>query len=404
MQSKSKIHHKILIIGGGTAGITIAARLARAGLAHDVCIIEPSENHYYQPLWTLVAAGFFDFSSSRRATKDYIPRGVTWFRDAAVSISAASKTVLLESGVEISCDWMVVCTGVECDWDSIKGAREALAAPNVSCIYDKAFVDKTRDGINAVSSGKLLFTFPPPPVKCAGAPQKIMYLADEMLRRRGVRGNVTIEYRSAIGAIFGIPVFAEVLNKVVARKKILTRFNQKLIEIRHRENKALFTDVACEKELEEVSYAFLHVVPSMRPHEVIRESDLSLQDGPGKGWVDVDPFTLRHQRWSQVFALGDVCNAPNAKTGAAIRRQAPVVVSHLLADMDGVQSSLKYDGYASCPLITGFGKVVLAEFGYDGALMPSFPMNPAKESRLMWWLKTIGLPKMYWYFMLRGRA
>ena len=137
---------------------------------------------------------------------------------------------------------------------------------------------------------------------------------------------------------------------------------------------------------------------------MIRESDLSLQDGPGKGWVDVDPFTLRHQRWSQVFALGDVCNAPNAKTGAAIRRQAPVVVSHLLADMDGVQSSLKYDGYASCPLITGFGKVVLAEFGYDGVLMPSFPMNPAKESRLMWWLKTIGLPKMYWYFMLRGRA
>lgn len=397
-------HHKIIIIGGGTAGISVASRLARRGLAKSVAIVEPSSEHFYQPLWTLVAAGVFPMKKSRRLTKEYIPAGVTWYQDAVVELSAEQRTVSLKSGIKLTAEWFIVCPGIESDWDAIKGGREALAASNVGCIYEKSLVEETFARLSSVSGGQLIFTFPPPPVKCAGAPQKIMYLADDLLRRGGIRQRATIEYRSALPTIFGVPIFADALIKVLRRKDIKAYFNQKLIEVRPQENKAIFADVVTGAVVAEVTYSFLHVVPPMRPPEFIRKSDLSLASGSGQGWVDVNPFTLRHQRWPHVFALGDVCNAPNAKTGAAIRQQAPVVVDQLLAAMQNSKSSKTYNGYASCPLVTGFGKVILAEFGYDGKLMPTFPGNPARESRLMWWLKTLILPRLYWYLMLRGRA
>lgn len=400
----SNHHHKILIVGGGTAGITVAARIARAGLARELAIIEPSSEHYYQPLWTLVGAGLFSMASTQRPTADYIPKGVTWYQSAAKSISAEEKFVVLEPGVKITCDWMIVATGVELNWDFAKGAQEALSKSNVGCIYDKSQVEKTREAIRNAKGGRMVFTFPPPPVKCAGAPQKIMYLADDIWRKQGVQGSMQIEYHSALGGIFGIEVFANVLRGVLSRKGIRTFFNRKLVEVRPEENKAIFADVASGKIVEEVNYDFLHIVPMQRPPAIIRESDLSPSEGPSKGWIDVDPHTLRHKRWSHVFALGDACDAPSAKTGAAIRKQAPVVVDHLRAAIARKSSSLVYEGYSSCPLVTGFGKVVLAEFGYDSKLMPSFPLNPAKERRIMWWLKTIILPRLYWYFMLRGRA
>ena len=400
----SSNHHKILIIGGGTAGITVAARLARAGFAKDLAIIEPSAEHYYQPLWTLVAAGVFPMAASVRKTRSYIPDGVTWYEDSAESVAAESKNVKLKSGRLLSCDWMIVATGVQLNWDFAKGAREAIAKSNVGCIYDRSYVDKTRDAINRASGGRMVFTFPPPPVKCAGAPQKIMYLADEIWRNRQVRNKMTIEYHSALAGIFGLEVFANVLKKVIARKNIKTFFNRKLVEIKSDENKAVFADVNTGSIVEEVTYDFLHIVPTQNPPAFVKTSDLCPIEGPSKGWIDVDPNTLRHKRWPHVFALGDSCDAPIAKTGAAIRKQAPVLVAHLLAAMTGSTSKERYEGYSSCPLVTGFGKVVLAEFGYDSKLMPSFPLNPAKESRLMWWLKTIVLPKLYWHLMLRGRA
>lgn len=399
-----KTHHKIIIIGGGTAGITVAARLSRAGFANQIAIIEPSLDHYYQPLWTLVGAGIFPMSSTIRKTSDYIPSGVIWHRDHAVSISAEKRTVTLGSGRELSCDWMVVAVGVELDWDYAKGAKEALAKDNVGCIYDKSQVEKTRDAINKAAKGRMIFTFPPPPIKCAGAPQKIMYLADDIWRKRGVRGAMQVEYHSALAGIFGLEVFANVLNKVISRKSIKTFFNRKLIEVIPNQNKAIFADMSSGAVVDEVTYDFLHLVPTQKTPAVLSNSDLCPAQGPSKGWVDVDPHTLRHKRWSHVFALGDACDVPIAKTGAAIRKQAPVLVAHLVASMSGAACDRKYDGYSSCPLVTGFGKVVLAEFGYDGKLMPSFPMNPAKESRLMWWLKTLVLPRLYWYLMLRGRA
>ena len=404
MTEKKNIHHKILIIGGGCAGITVAARLARRGFGREIALIEPSDTHYYQPLWTLVAAGIFKLSNSARPTQNLIPKNVTWYHDEATAVSASNRTVQLRGGISLTCDWMIVATGLELDWDRIPGSKKAMTAHNVCSIYDRLSVDKTRDAIHAVTQGKMIFTFPPPPVKCAGAPQKIMYLADDLLKRRGVRDQVAIEYRSALPTIFAVPVFAEVLSAVARRKKINTTFNQKLIEVRSSENIAVFADMATGLIKTEQTYDFLHIVPPMRAPQVVRESDVCATEGPAKDWVDVDQYTLRHKRFPKVFALGDVCSAPSAKTGAAIRKQAPVLVSHLIASIQGHDSNQKYDGYSSCPLVTGFGKVVLAEFGYEGKLLPTFPGNAARESRLMWWLKTLLLPRMYWHLMLRGRG
>jgi sulfide:quinone oxidoreductase len=398
------ISSRILIIGGGTAGICIAARLARLGLASQVTIVEPSEQHWYQPLWTLVAGGVSQMSQSVRPTKEYIPNGVQWIKDSVASVSAAGKQVVLVSGQTLPFDWLVVATGLEMNWDSVKGSKEALESPYVCSIYSRNHVEKTRELLNSTGAGNFLFTFPPPPIKCAGAPQKIMYLADEILQRKNVRSSSKIIYRSALPSIFGIPVFADVLMKIIKRKNIEVHFKQKCIEVLPQEKTAVFADVETNEIVAREKYDFLHLVPSMRAHQFIRESDLCPASGPEAGWVDVNPATMQHKRFNYVFSLGDVCSAPNAKTGAAVRKQAPVLVRNMLAAMHSQRLAATYDGYASCPLVTGFGKVVLAEFGYEGKLMPTFPGNPARESLLMWWMKVRLLPILYWKFMLRGLA
>ncbi len=404
--AQAREHFRVLLIGGGTAGITVAARLRRHGVT-DMAIIEPSRKHYYQPLWTLVGAGQARAEDSVREEADFIPKGTRWIQDRAEEVDPVAREVRTASGLRVGYDYLVVAPGIQLDWDKVRGLREALKTPYVSSNYDFALAPKTWKMIQDFQGGTALFTHPATPVKCAGAPQKIMYLMADYLRRTGKLERSKVIFGSGGKAIFGVKPFADVLQGVVKRYGIDTRFQHNLVEVRGEQREAVF-EVPREdggKAQVIIPYDFLHVTPPQSAPDFIQKSPLAWQEGPNKGWVKADKFTLQHPDYPEVFALGDASDLPTSRTGAAVRKQAPALVENLLAVMAGRKPEARYDGYASCPLTTGYGKLLLAEFDYEGKPAPSFPLiNTIQERRDMWLMKKYGLPRLYWGFMLRGLA
>lgn len=403
---------KILIIGGGTGGISVASRLSRKLSPNQITIIDPSQFHYYQPLWTLVGAGHVHKNSTRKQLSLMIPNGVNLISDAVLEIHADQNKVICQSGLEVFYDYLVVASGLKLDWNKIKGIKNNLGTRGINTIYQIHEAEQTFRELNEFRGGHVIFTMPPVPIKCAGAPQKIMYLADEIFRKNGVRAKTKITFAVAGKLIFGVPSFAEALLSVAKKKDINLLFSHKLTEIKAEEKIAIFEastenstngTPTTEQKLISLNYDLIHVVPPMSPHDFIQKSGLTFSSGPQENWLKVDPFTLQHLDYPRIFGIGDVTGIPNSKTGAAIRKQAPVVTKNLLNLMNNRPLTEKYDGYSSCPLITGFGKVILAEFGYDGQLMPSFPMDMTKERYSMWILKKYLLPVLYWFGMMRGR-
>ncbi len=396
------MHHKIVIVGGGTGGITVAARLTRALRAPDIAILEPSDRHYYQPLWTLVGGGAARKESTERMEAGLIPRGAAWIRDAAAEFVPAENLVITAGGRRIRYDHLVVAPGIQLDWAKIDGLPAALGRDGVCSNYSYEHVDSTWRFIRDLRGGRAVFTMPNTPVKCGGAPQKIMWLAEHHFRRAGVRDRVEVMFASAGGKIFGVEKYAAALARLVEARDVHTRFHHNLVAVRPASREAVFACAAPgEPPREEVlRYDLLHVTPPMSAPEFVKRSPLA----DAAGWVDVDKHTLQHRRHANVFALGDASNLPTSKTGAAIRKQAPVLVRNLLAHMRGQAPEASYDGYTSCPLVTGYGRLILAEFDYDGKPVETFPFDQARERRSMYMLKKYVLPQMYWHGMLRGRA
>jgi sulfide:quinone oxidoreductase len=391
--------HDVLIIGGGTAGITVAAQLLQTEAAPKVTIVEPSTTHDYQPLWTLVGGGVFPREISRRSMAEVMPRGVTWIRDRVVAFEPEKNEVRTEGGKTLGYNELIVAAGIQLDWDAVKGLPEAIGKDGVCSNYGYDKVPYTWETIQSFRGGNAVFTFPATPIKCAGAPQKIMYLAEETFRRHGIREQARVIYASATAAIFGVPKYAQALDKVVAERHIETHFLKNLVEIRPQTREAIFQDVSGGEGLV-LKYDMMHVTPPQSAPDFIKRSPLADQ----AGWVGVDKHTLQHTRFANVFSLGDCSSLPCSKTGAAVRKQAPVLVENLIAFRAEKPLTGHYDGYASCPLVTGYGKVILAEFGYDGVIMETFPFDQAKERYSMYALKAYGLPNMYWHGMLQGRV
>lgn len=389
---------KVLIIGGGSAGVTVAARLQRARRELDVTIIDPASVHYYQPLWTLAGAGVGSKESTAKRMEKLVPAGARWIKEAVSAFRPEKNEVILASGAELSYDALVVCPGIQLDWNKIEGLPAAMGKNGVCSNYSFETVDSTWKALKDTTEGRALFTFPNTPVKCGGAPQKIMYLAEDFFRRRGLRDKVNIEFVSAGQRIFGISKYKKTLENIVASRGIETSFNLNLVKIDAESKRAWFRDLSTgEEKVKE--FSMIHVVPPMSAPDFVKNSSLA----DDKGWVDVDKNTLQHVRYPNVFSLGDASNLPTAKTGAAVRKQAPVLVANLLSVLEGRQPERAYNGYTSCPIVTGYGKLILAEFDYDGNPVESFPFDQSKERRSMWFLKKYILPLIYWKGMLKGR-
>lgn len=395
--------HTIVIVGGGTAGISVAALLRRTDPDLDIALIEPSEKHYYQPLWTLVGGGIFPREDSERDEAEVIPEGVTWIKDAVSTFQPGQNRVITRGDRTVSYDFLVVAPGIAIFWDKIKGLKESVGKQGVCSNYDYETVASTWRNIQNFRGGNAIFTQPSGPVKCGGAPQKIMYLAEESFRKAGVRDKSKVLFASALPRIFQVDKYARALEEVIQRRGIETLFRHELTEIRPTSKEAVFQPLDGEGEAASevvLPYDMIHVTPPMGPPAFVAQSPMADKEG----WVDVDKYSLRHNRYPNVFGLGDASSLPTSKTGAAIRKQVPVLVENLRNAMKGEEPTASYDGYTSCPLVTGYNSLILAEFDYDKKPAESFPFDQGKERYSMFLLKKLGLPNLYWHGMLKGRA
>ncbi|MFZ2311610.1 MAG: FAD/NAD(P)-binding oxidoreductase [Methylobacter sp.] len=397
----SQQHHTLVIVGGGAAGISVANNMHRQNPNIDIAIIEPSETHYYQPAFTIIGGGAYTLKRATHNEADLINLCFTWIKDAAKTFNPAKNTVTLRSGDKVTYDYLVVCPGLQLDWNKIEGLKKTLGKNNVCSNYSADTVEYTWECIRNIEGGTALFTQPPMPIKCAGAPQKIMYLAADRFRKKGILDNFNIEFCNAGPSLFGVPFFAKALSKVVADYGIKTNFNHNLVAIDGPAKKATFEVVDSKGKKTQVvkSFDMIHVTPPQSAPDFIKKSPLANE----AGWVDVNNRTLQHNKYSNIFGLGDATSTPNAKTAAAVRKQVPVVVDNILNLINNKNLEEGYDGYGSCPLTTSLSAVMLAEFSYDGKVTPSFPKLDPRKSRYIWWLgKVFGFPWLYWYLMLKG--
>lgn len=417
-----KSHYEILIIGGGTGGIMTAAQLLNRDKKLDIGLIEPSEVHYYQPAWTLVGAGTYDFKKTARSTASVLPSGVDWIKDFASGFDPASNTVKTRSSGDITYDFLVVAPGLVMAPSLIEGLPEALEK-GVAC---SNYIDPeyTWESLKKFKGGNAVFTQPTTPIKCGGAPQKIAYLAADYLKKNGLANKSNVIFATPGSVIFGVKPIRDTLMKVIDRYHIHFKpfyapfridVDKQVIHFNHtapEENRCIINE---GNELGEIMggdtdisipFDFLHIAPPQTAPAFVKESVL-VNDS---GWLDVNIHSLQHNTFKNIFGIGDVAGLPTAKTGAAIRKQVPVVVENiLLLRKHRSLSNLSYNGYSSCPLVTGYGKMVLAEFDYKGNFTPDpklkqmLVFNSAKEHWRLWYLKKYMLPKLYWNKMLKGK-
>ncbi|MGA1543797.1 MAG: FAD-dependent oxidoreductase [Saprospiraceae bacterium] len=420
-------HYQILIVGAGTAGITVASQLKLKNKKLDIALVDPADKHYYQAAWTLVGAGTYNYKDTERNMKDLIPPGVSWIQEHVSGMQPEENQITTSEGNQYSYDYLVVCPGIQYDLNAIEGLEETLDKNNVCSNYTNS--KYTWEVLQNFKGGNAIFTQPATPIKCGGAPQKIMYLADDYFKKSGVKNKTNIAFVTPGSVIFGVEDFKKTLMEVVDRKNIGLYFFHKITKIDSANQLLHYTITANANQPEKlfhhpinslgyskvseteitIPYDMVHLAPPQSAPDFVKNSSLAHQEGPSKGWVNVNINTLQHNSYPNVFSLGDSAALPTAKTGAAVRKQAPVVVENLLhvINQEGNLSEA-YKGYSSCPLVTGYGKMVLAEFDYDNnrdtdPLIGKF-VDTAKENWSMWMLKKYGLPFMYWNLMLKGKA
>ncbi|MYM55122.1 bifunctional protein tyrosine phosphatase family protein/NAD(P)/FAD-dependent oxidoreductase [Thalassovita mangrovi] len=396
--------YDVVIVGGGAAGIAVAASIHARKSDLEIAILDPADIHYYQPGWTMVGAGIFDPETTAKTMGSLIPKGVHWIKSAVAAFEPKDNAVILDGCRVVKYDRLVVCPGLKLDWNKVEGLVETLGKNGVTSNYRYDLAPYTWELVKGMKEGRALFTQPPMPIKCAGAPQKAMYLSSDHWLRSGVLKDIEVNFMNAGGVLFGVKEYVPALEKYIERYNANLNFFHNLVAVDGVAKKAWFDVAKPDTEVErvEVEFDMMHVCPPQTAPDFIRVSPLA----DAAGWVDVDQSTLRHKEFDNIWSLGDVMNAPNAKTAAAARMQAPVVAENLVDDINGKSPAAIYNGYGSCPLTVEKGKIVLAEFGYGGALLPSFPkfiLDGTKPTRAAWILKEQILPPVYWKAMLRGK-
>ena len=394
-----KTHHQIVIVGGGNAGISIAYQLLRKDASLDIAIIDGAKKHYYQPAWTLVGGGEFNIQDTERDEASVIPAGTTWIQQMVSGFKPEENKVYLADGTAIQYEYLITVPGIQVNWGEIKGLKENLGKNGVCSNYSFESAPYTWECIQQTKGGKAIFTNPHTPIKCGGAPQKIMYLAADYFRKNGV--NSQVEFWSGGTRVFGVEKYENTLKKVIAHYGINTQFFVKLVEIDGAAKIAKFVGIgdSNKDQVYEVAFDMIHVTPPQSAPDFIKSSPLA----NAAGWIDVEKHTLQHNTYKNIFACGDAANLPVSRTGAAIRKQAPVLVHNLLALIKGEEMNAFYNGYSSCPIITGYNKLVLAEFDYNNTPTETFPFDQSKERWSMYQMKKHILPYLYWNQILPGK-
>jgi len=394
----------VVIIGAGSAGIATAASLNKRNASLSIALIDPSEDHYYQPGWTMVGGGIFDAKTTHRKTQEVIPSFAKWIKDSVASFNPDDNSVTLESGKVVSYSQLVVAPGLKLNWAGIEGLEETLGKNGVTSNYRYDLAPYTWKLVQELKEGKALFTQPPMPIKCAGAPQKALYLSASEWLSSGRLKDIDVSFYNAGGVLFGVAAYVPALMEYMEKYNVDLQFNNTLFKVDGESKTAWFKtkNDAGEETIVESKFDMLHVCPPQCAPDFIRDSALS----DAGGWLDVDPASLQHKQYKNIWGAGDVMNTANAKTMAAARKQAPVVAHNIANALSGANSKAAYDGYGSCPLTVEKGKIILAEFTYGGKVNPTFPdwvNDGLTATKLAWTLKASILPAVYWNAMLKGR-
>lgn len=395
-------HHEVLIIGGGNAGVSLAARLRRYGVK-DLAVVEPGDQHHYQPLFSHIAGGRAKASDAVRLQRAVMPRGVEWIRDAAVDVDADASTLTLASGRQLGYGHLVVCPGLQLDWDQIPGLAAAVHSTSGASHYDFALAAKAWTLLSGLEAGTAVFTMPSGPIKCGGAAQKPMYLACDYWREQGVLQDIRVIMVQPSPTVFGVPGVDDELNRKVAEYGIELRLNSELVSVDAAAQTALIRNNAAGSS-EELRYDVLNAVPPQSAPDWLKATALPAPEDSG-GFVEVDPQTLRHVRFPNIWSLGDAAGTSNSKSGGALRKQTKVLAKNLIAARKGAPLPEKYNGYSVCPFTVSRSTVVFAEFDAGYRPMPSIPKIPTwKESRASWVVDRDVFPRVYWNLILKGRA
>ncbi|RDW62188.1 sulfide quinone reductase [Coleophoma cylindrospora] len=402
--------HKVVVVGGGTAGLSISHQLLRKGrfVQDDIAIIDPATWNHYQPGWTLVGGGLKTKESLRRPLAGLIDPKLKFYNSGVSAFSPDDNFVTLENNDKINYEHLIVAPGIAVDFGTVKGLPEAIANPDslVSSIYDYNVCDKVFGTVQKLQKGTAIFTQPAGVVKCAGAPQKIMWLALDHWKRAGLYNAsnpsdsaIKITFATGLPTMFGIPKYCATLEELRIQRGVEGLFEHDLVAINGK--MATFARPGGKEQVTK-QFDLLHVVPKNRPHTFIKNSPLANE----AGFVDVDSKTTRHTKYSNIWSAGDASSLPTSKTMAAITAQAPVLVRNLLSTIDSKEPQLEYDGYTSCPLVTEYGKVLLAEFKYDGVPKETFSMvgiDQAVPRRAFYHLKKDFFPWVYHKYMVKGK-
>lgn len=394
--------HAVVIVGGGNAGISLAARLRRYGVK-DVAVIEPREHHFFQPLFSHIAGGRASVKEAVRPQEPLIPKGVTWIRDAAAGIDAGANLVTLASGTTVSYGHLVVCPGLQYDWDAVPGMADAVHSASGASHYEFELAPKAWSLLSGLTSGTAVFTMPSGPIKCGGAAQKPLYLACDYWREQGVLDQIRVVMIQPYPTVFGVPEIDRELDRKIAEYGIELWTNKEVIAVDPASQDVTVCDVVSGAE-ENLHYDVLNAVPPQSAPDWLKATDLPASGDAG-GFVEVDPETLRHPRYPNVWSLGDAAGTTNSKSGGALRKQTMVLAKNMAAVVKGKPLAAKYDGYSVCPFTVSRSTVVFAEFDDQYRPQPTIPKVPLwKESRLSWVVDRDIFPQIYWNLILKGRA
>ena len=427
--NKENINAKILIIGGGAAGCSFAARLMLRLKNPDITLIDPSERQYYQPGFTFIASGVFKPNEVWKPMGDCLPKGVKWVKDAVVALDPVKQQARTAGGQRFDYDFLVLTPGLQINWNKVEGiSRETLGEGNAHCIYDFEGAQKTWTALQdfTTKGGRGVFTDTYTKLKCGGAPKKICLLAEHLSRKKGTRENIQFNYFCSGDALYNVPLYTPRLLQIFDERNIGVEVNHRVKGIdtqkkqvyleKHEKQVVMEFDETkgCEVEVEKKiitplveDYDFLSFVPPQSAPDFVRESGLSWTEGSlaKDAWVMADKETLLHQTFPNIVTLGDVAGIPTSKTSSAIRIQLPVAVDNLIDVMLGREPSKKYNGYACCPIVTDYGHVLLCEFDYNKEADITFPFtlqDMSKEQYSAWMLKRHFLKPMFFYGMLNG--
>ncbi|XP_063930680.1 sulfide:quinone oxidoreductase, mitochondrial [Zophobas morio] len=391
---------KVLVVGGGTGGCATAAKLSRILKKNELIILEPSDKHYYQPLFTLVGGGISTLSEAGKSMRDVLPANAVWLKDSAAEFNPGENSVTTQRGHSIKYEYLLIATGLQTDYDKIPGLEAGLSGDTGVCSnYSAKYVELTYKALKNFESGNAIFTYPNTPVKCPGAPQKICYITDHYLRKVGKRDKAAVIYNTSLPVIFGVKKYADALWEICAERQIQVNLRTNLVEVRPDSREAVFQNLDNPDKMTTLKYSMLHVTPPMSTPAALQNcSELTNE----AGFVDVNKLTLQSVRFANVFAIGDCSSTPNSKTAAAAAAQCQVVFKNMESVMKNTPATANYDGYASCPLVTGYDRCILAEFDYNLTPLETFPFNQGKELKSMYLMKKMLMPPLYWTLMLNG--